>query len=173
MLQHVSTIDMNDQQRWTAVSERDSRADGRFYYAVTSTGVFCRPSCPSKRPRRDRVRFFATPGDAEAAGYRPCLRCHPSSPAQESRAATAIRRAATYLAAHVDQPVSLTQLGAIAKLSASHLQREFKRALGLSPREYHAALRADRFRRTLRKGEDVTTAMHEAGYGSPSRVYRR
>jgi AraC family transcriptional regulator, regulatory protein of adaptative response / methylated-DNA-[protein]-cysteine methyltransferase len=171
MLQHVSTIEMNDEQRWTAVAGRDRRADGSFYYAVTSTGVFCRPSCPSKRPRRDRVRFFATPSDAEEAGYRPCLRCHPSSTTQESGASTAIRRAAMYLTAHVDQPVSLAELGGIVKLSPSYLQREFKRALGLSPREYHAALRAERFRRTLRSGEDVTTATYDAGYGSPSRVY--
>ena len=171
MLQHVSTIDMNDQQRWTAVAGRDSRADGTFYYAVTSTGVFCRPSCPSRRPHRDRVRFFATPREAEEAGYRPCLRCHPSLPAQERRASTAIRRAALHLTAHVDESVSLAQLAAVTKLSPSHLQREFKRVLGLSPREYHAALRAERFRQTLRTGEDVTTATYAAGYGSPSRVY--
>src|SRR5687768_12180945 len=116
MLQHVSTIEMNDEQRWTAVAGRDRRADGSFYYAVTSTGVFCRPSCPSRRPRRDRVRFFATPREAEEAGYRPCLRCHPSSTARESGASAAIRRAAMYLTAHVDQPVSLADLGAIARL---------------------------------------------------------
>jgi AraC family transcriptional regulator, regulatory protein of adaptative response / methylated-DNA-[protein]-cysteine methyltransferase len=83
----------------------------------------------------------------------------------------AIRRAARHLTAHVDEPVSLAQLGAVAELSPSHLQREFKRVLGLSPRQYHAALRAERFRQTLRRGEDVTTAMYAAGYGSPSRVY--
>jgi AraC family transcriptional regulator, regulatory protein of adaptative response / methylated-DNA-[protein]-cysteine methyltransferase len=171
MLQHVPVIDMNDQRRWTAVLERDRRADGRFYYAATSTGVFCRPSCPSRRPRRDRVRFFDSPADAERAGFRACRRCRPTSSPLESSTTASIRKATSYLAAHADEAVSLARLAAIAELSPSHFQRQFKRALGLSPREYQAAIRADRFRQTLRKGSDVTTAVYEAGYGSPSRVY--
>jgi AraC family transcriptional regulator, regulatory protein of adaptative response / methylated-DNA-[protein]-cysteine methyltransferase len=171
MLQHVPVIDMNDQRRWTAVMERDRRADGRFCFAVTSTGVFCRPSCPSRRPRRDRVRFFDSPAEAERAGFRPCRRCRPTASPEETSTTASIRKATSYLTAHADEAVSLAQLATIAELSPWHFQRQFKRALGLSPREYQAAIRADRFRQTLRKGSDVTTAVYEAGYGSPSRVY--
>jgi AraC family transcriptional regulator of adaptative response/methylated-DNA-[protein]-cysteine methyltransferase len=158
--------------RWTAVLTRDRRADGTFFYGVTSTGVFCRPSCASRRPRRDRVQFFASIADAERAGFRACRRCRPTEPATNTVAAP-IQRAAAYLAAHVDETVPLERLARIAKLSPSHFQRQFTRALGVSPREYQAAIRADRFKRELRSGRDVTSAIYEAGYGSPSRVYER
>jgi AraC family transcriptional regulator of adaptative response/methylated-DNA-[protein]-cysteine methyltransferase len=157
--------------RWTAVLARDRRADGTFFYAVTSTGVFCRPSCPSRRPRRDRVRFFATTADAERAGFRACRRCRPTE--GSNGLAEPIQRAVAYLASHVDEAVPLERLAGIAKLSPSHFQRQFTRALGVSPREYQAAIRADRFKRELRSGRDVTSAIYEAGYGSPSRVYER
>lgn len=162
---------MNDRRRWAAVQTRDRRADGEFVYAVTSTGVFCRPSCPSRRPRRDRIRFFATAADAERAGFRPCRRCAPTDPAAARGVLPTIARVASYLAAHVDEAVPLSRLAQVAGLSPSHLQRQFTRALGVSPREYQAALRADRFRRALRRGRNVTSAVYEAGYGSPSRVY--
>jgi AraC family transcriptional regulator, regulatory protein of adaptative response / methylated-DNA-[protein]-cysteine methyltransferase len=171
MLQHLSVVDMNDQRRWAAILERDRRADGRFFYGVTSTRVFCRPSCQSRLPRRDRVRFFDSPEAAEQAGFRPCRRCRPTTAPGDDPVAAAVSRAAAYLAGHVDETVSLAQLAQVAKLSPSHFQRQFKRALGVSPREYQAAMRADRFRRELRKGADVTTAVYAAGYGSPSRVY--
>jgi AraC family transcriptional regulator of adaptative response/methylated-DNA-[protein]-cysteine methyltransferase len=153
------------------VLTRDARADGTFYYAVTSTGVFCRPSCPSRRPRRDRVRFFDTPAAAEDAGFRACRRCHPTSVRHRQVIAAPLAKAAAYLARHIDEPVTLTALAKVAQLSPAHFQRQFKRALGVSPREYQSALRADRFRHSLRRGRDVTTAMYEAGYGSPSRLY--
>jgi AraC family transcriptional regulator of adaptative response/methylated-DNA-[protein]-cysteine methyltransferase len=171
MLQHVPVLHMNDQRRWAAVLARDRRADGTFYYAVTSTGVFCRPSCPSRRPRRERVRFFETASDAEDAGFRACLRCRPATFTKISPVATRLTRAAAYLADHVDETVSLRTLAAIAELSPAHFQRQFTRALGVSPRAYQAALRANRFRSALRDGRDVTSALYEAGYGSPSRVY--
>jgi AraC family transcriptional regulator, regulatory protein of adaptative response / methylated-DNA-[protein]-cysteine methyltransferase len=171
MLQHVPVLHMNDQRRWAAVLARDRRADGAFFYAVTSTGVFCRPSCPSRRPRRERVLFFETVSAAEGAGFRACLRCRPAKDAESSPDAARLVRAAAYLAEHVDETVSLKTLAAIAKLSPAHFQRQFTRALGVSPRAYQAALRADRFRSALRHGHDVTSAVYEAGYGSPSRVY--
>ncbi len=133
--------------------------------------MFCRPSCPSRRPRRDRVRFFESSEAAEQAGFRPCRRCRPTSAPAADPVAAAIARATAYLAGHVDETVSLGQLADVAKLSPSHFQRQFKRALGVSPREYQAAMRADRFRRELRDGRDVTSAVYAAGYGSPSRVY--
>jgi AraC family transcriptional regulator of adaptative response/methylated-DNA-[protein]-cysteine methyltransferase len=152
------------------VLARDRTADGAFVYAVTSTGIFCRPSCPSRRPRPDRVRFFDDTTAAAAAGFRACKRCRPTDMAANGTTG-AIRRVAAYLDAHVDERVPLARLGRLARLSPSHLQRRFKDEVGLSPREYQAARRADAFRRELRAGKDVTTAMYEAGYGSPSRVY--
>lgn len=166
----VSLTSARDAERWARVEARDRSADGLFFYAVTSTGVFCRPSCPSRRPRRDRVRFFDTPAAATEAGFRPCRRCHPTDPAS-APLAQAIRRVASYLDSHADESISLTRLGAMARVSPSHFQRQFKRALGVSPREYQAACRAQRFRQELRAGRDVAGAIYEAGYGSPSRVY--
>ncbi|HUE86041.1 MAG TPA: bifunctional DNA-binding transcriptional regulator/O6-methylguanine-DNA methyltransferase Ada [Vicinamibacterales bacterium] len=154
--------------RWDAVQYRDRAADGQFVYAVTSTGIFCRPSCPSRRPRRDRVRFFENSSAAQRAGFRACRRCDPTITATSD---DAIARASEYLTRHADETVSLATLARIARLSPFHLQRRFKRALGVSPREYQAACRAERFRRELRAGRDVTGAIYEAGYGSPSRVY--
>ena len=158
-------------RRWDAVLRRDRTFDGRFVYAVTSTGVFCRPSCPSRRPRPDRVRFFETTSAAEQAGFRACKRCRPTSAQPTASVTDAIRQASRYLKEHADESVSLGQLARLVRLSPSHLQRAFKRALGLSPREYQAACRADRFRQHLQSGRDVTSAMYEAGYGSPSRIY--
>jgi len=159
-----------DDTRWTQVLTRALEADGRFVYAVQSTGVFCRPTCPSRRPRRDRVRFFDQAQQAERAGYRACLRCTPQGARPVNAAVRAVAQAASFLRAHATEPVALADLAAHVHLSASHLQRAFTAHTGLSPREFHAACRAEHFRRALRAGRDVTTATYEAGYGSPSRV---
>jgi AraC family transcriptional regulator, regulatory protein of adaptative response / methylated-DNA-[protein]-cysteine methyltransferase len=160
-----------DDARWDAVLRRDRDADGRFVYAVTSTGVFCRPSCPSRRGRRDRVRFFDSTTLAEQAGFRPCRRCRPTSAHHLPTMADAITRASRYLSEHAEETVTLSTLAKHVKISPSHLQREFTRSLGVSPREFQAACRAQRFRSELRQGRDVTGAIYEAGYGSPSRIY--
>ena len=165
----VSTTAASEDWRWRAITERDGAAEGRFFYGVTSTGIFCRPTCPSRRPRRDRVRFFRSSRAAESAGFRPCRRCHPTNAG--ASAGGAIERATHYLMQHVDEPVPLATLARVARLSAFHLQRQFKKALGVSPRQFQAAQRAERFRRELRGGRDVASAIYEAGYGSPSRVY--
>jgi AraC family transcriptional regulator of adaptative response/methylated-DNA-[protein]-cysteine methyltransferase len=159
----------SDSARWSRVAARDRSADGAFVYAVTSTGVFCRPSCPSRRPRPERVRFFDTPAEAAQAGFRACKRCRPEAAAAASPSPVA--RVAEYLQAHADEPVSLAALGRLARLSPAHLQRRFTAEVGLSPREFQAACRAERFRAALRQGSEVTAAIYEAGYGSPSRVY--
>ena len=159
-----------DDTRWTQVLTRAVEADGRFVYAVQSTGVFCRPTCPSRRPRRDRVRFFDQPQQAESAGFRACLRCTPQGARPVNAAVRAVAQAASYLRANATEPVSLADLAAHVQLSASHLQRAFTAHTGVSPREFHAACRAEHFRLALRAGRDVTTATYEAGYGSPSRV---
>ena len=157
--------------RWKALAGRDRAADGTFVYAVTSTGVYCRPSCPSRRPRADRVRFFDTTHEARQAGFRACKRCRPDTVGLAQPGIDAVRRVSAYLAAHADESVTLANLARVASMSPHHLQRRFKALVGLSPREYQAAVRADRLKASLRKGRDVTSAIYDAGYGSPSRVY--
>lgn len=155
---------------WAAVLERDARFDGRFVYAVESTGVYCRPTCPSRRPRRTNVRFFAVPGEAERAGFRACRRCRPG---EASRQAEAVQRACGYLESHLDEAPTLNDLAREVGMSPWHLHRTFKAALGLSPREYAARLRAGRFKDEVRGGESVAGATYGAGYGSSSRLYEK
>jgi len=146
---------------------RDARQDGRFVFAVRTTGVYCRPSCPSRRPRRDSVEFFAGPCEAERAGYRACLRCKPKQIPEQAQYVVRVRQ----LLDKGEGVVTLAQLSKRVGLSPFHLQRLFKRATGLSPREYQAARRMQHIKAGLRKGEDVTTALYDAGFGSPSRLY--
>lgn len=157
---------------WAAVEARDAGMDGRFVYAVTSTGIYCRPSCPSRRPRRDRVAFFAAPEEAEAAGFRPCRRCRPRS-AGPTEAARTVRLVREHLDAHLDETVTLEELGREIGLSPWHLQRTFKRQTGMSPKDYVQARRAERLKARLQEGETVTTATYEAGYGASSRLYEQ
>lgn len=157
---------------WRAVQQRDPRFDGRFVYAVSSTRIFCRPSCSSRRPTRARVEFFDTPADAERAGYRACKRCRPTS-TEAPAIDRAVARACEYLTRHGDEPVTLASLAREVGVSAFHLQRAFKRALGLSPREYRDAERRRRLAVRLRQGDTVSRATYEAGFGSSSRVYER
>jgi AraC family transcriptional regulator of adaptative response/methylated-DNA-[protein]-cysteine methyltransferase len=154
------------------VQQRDRRFDGRFVYAVSSTRIFCRPSCSSRRPTRSRVEFFNTAADAERAGYRACKRCNPTS--DEARSIDrAVARASAYLKEHADEPVTLATLAREVGVSAFHLQRAFKRALGISPREYRDAERRRLLASRLRRGDTVSRATYEAGFGSSSRVYER
>jgi AraC family transcriptional regulator, regulatory protein of adaptative response / methylated-DNA-[protein]-cysteine methyltransferase len=157
---------------WRAVVNRDAAFDGRFVYGVSSTHIFCRPSCPSRRPRRDRVEFFSGPAAAERAGFRACKRCRPAS-TEASRLAIAIARVIAFLEACIDQRVTLSTLAAEVGMSPHHLQRAFARTVGISPREYHDALRRKYFTERLRAGDTVSRATYEAGYGSSSRVYGR
>jgi AraC family transcriptional regulator, regulatory protein of adaptative response / methylated-DNA-[protein]-cysteine methyltransferase len=171
MMQHqqeeMSGLDL----RWKALASRDAAADGTFVYAVTSTGIYCRPSCPSRRPRADRVRFFDNPIEARHAGFRACKRCQPDIVGLAQPGIDAVRRASAYLATHADRTVTLDHLAKVAAMSPHHLQRRFKAIVGLSPREFQSAVRAGKLRTSLRDGRDITTAIYEAGYGSPSRVY--
>ena len=149
--------------------ERDARQDGRFVFAVRTTGVYCRPSCPSRRPRRDSVEFFPDPRQAEQAGYRACLRCKPT---EISAQAQSVMRARQMLDA-AEGVLTLAELSKRVGVSPFHLQRLFKRATGLSPREYQSARRMQQVKHGLRKGDDVTTALYDAGFGSPSRLYEK
>ena len=155
------------QNKWQQVLARDARQDGRFVFAVRTTGVFCRPSCPSRRPRRDSVEFFNGPREAERAGYRACLRCKPTQVSEQAQYVLRARQ----LLDNAEGVVTLAQLSKRVGLSPFHLQRLFKRATGLSPREYQSARRMQQIKTQLRKGDDVTTALYDAGFGSPSRLY--
>src|SRR4051812_1173624 len=164
---HLATV--ADQVRWNAVLDRDHRQDGTFVYAVTSTQIYCRPSCPSRRPAPSRVRFFPTPKAAEGAGYRACRRCEPQS--SERTSDRQIQRARDYLDEHWDRTVTLAQLGRVVHMSPFHLQRTFKRVLGITPKAYASARRLERMKSRLKEGDTVSRATYEAGYGSGSRAY--
>jgi AraC family transcriptional regulator of adaptative response/methylated-DNA-[protein]-cysteine methyltransferase len=157
-------------RRWQAVMARDASRDGVFVFAVTSTGVYCRPSCPSRRPRRDRVRFFSRPDEAERAGFRACLRCRPRDP--DSRVKT-VESICQFLREHADDPITLAALGERFNMNPFHLQRVFKSVTGVSPREYADTVRMKSFKEELRSGRSVTDAIYEAGFGSSSRLYER
>jgi AraC family transcriptional regulator of adaptative response/methylated-DNA-[protein]-cysteine methyltransferase len=159
----------DDESRWTAVLDRDAAADGRFVYAVASTGIYCRPSCPSRRPRRAQVSFHPTPAHAEAAGFRACLRCAPNT--GETDAGRRVREAREYLERHPDDTVTLDRLARAVGLSPWHLQRSFKRTMGMSPKAYASRLRMERMKAGLREGDSVTRATFGAGYTSLSRAY--
>jgi AraC family transcriptional regulator of adaptative response/methylated-DNA-[protein]-cysteine methyltransferase len=154
--------------RWQAVLDHDRAADGTFVYAVKSTGVYCRPSCPSRRPRRESVEFYAGPMEAERAGYRSCRRCRPTEAEPQSAWLAECCRA---LEENVDRNVSLAELSRRAGVSAFHLQRTFRERLGVSPREYQEALRIQRVKTGLTNGASITDAIFEAGYSSSSRFY--
>src|SRR5579864_6351959 len=158
--------------RWSVVVARDAKHDGEFVFAVSSTGVYCRPSCSARRPRRENVQFFARPDQAEQAGYRACLRCRPKSFTgnEQSDTTKAICR---FIEQHLDEPLTLGRLGKEFRQSPFHLQRRFKAALGITPREYADSCRLRLLKRGLQAGDNVTRAMYDAGYGSSSRLYER
>lgn len=162
----------NDQQLWEAVVARDTARDGEFVFAVSTTGVYCRPSCAARRPRRENVRFFGAPEAAERAGYRACLRCRPKA-LSGNREADAIRTICRYIEQHLDEPMTLKHLGKEFHQSPFHLQRRFKEVLGITPREYADSCRLRMLKRNLQAGDSVTRAMYDAGYGSSSRLYER
>ena len=169
----TSDIELSDDDAWRAVETRDERFDGQFVFAVRTTGVYCRPSCPSRRALRANVAFFPDPDAAERAGFRPCLRCEPRAEHAERAGAATVERARAFLDAHADRTVSLGELASHVGLSASHLQRSFKRLLGVSPKEYQDAHRVNEFKSRLRAGDTVSRATYEAGFGSSSRIYER
>lgn len=163
---------IHPQRAWKAVLEHDHRFDGIFVYAVSSTTVYCRPSCPSRRPRRHRVQFFASPQLAEAAGFRACRRCEPRS-IYSSRGERMVHHVRRHLDGNPDEPATLSRLAGLTGMSPFHLQRAFTRTIGISPKAYRNAARLDRFQQALRCGSTVTEATYEAGFGSSSRVYEQ
>jgi AraC family transcriptional regulator, regulatory protein of adaptative response / methylated-DNA-[protein]-cysteine methyltransferase len=163
---------MNQDQYWEAIGRRDRSQDGAFFYGVMTTGVYCRPSCPSRRPLRQNVRFYATAEEAERDGLRPCLRCRPLQGASDP-AADRIRQLCRYLETHPEQAPDLADLAARAGLSRFHLQRSFKAVAGVTPKQYLEACRMRKLKSSLRHSSDVADAVYDAGFGSSSRVYER
>ncbi len=161
---------MNENARWEAILKRDAAADGRFVYAVRSTGIYCRPSCASRKPRKNNVLFFEFPEMAEGRGFRPCLRCAPQEAGYDPRL-DKVRKAVRYIEEHPDENPTLAELGRCAGVSPHHLQRSFKRALGVSPRQYLESLKARNYKDLLKDGRDLAGAGYEAGYGSSRGVY--
>ncbi len=158
-------------RRWAQVCTRDKAADGAFFYAVRTTGVFCRPSCPTRTAKRENAVFYDTAAEAVAAGFRPCLRCHPLAAIGRDPHTSLMRAMADYIDAHVDQALPLTRLAEEAGMSPFHFQRTFKAVIGISAKAYHAAARLRAFKARLRDSDSVLDATFDAGYGSTSRVY--
>jgi AraC family transcriptional regulator of adaptative response/methylated-DNA-[protein]-cysteine methyltransferase len=155
---------IDPEQTWRQLCERDRAA--QFFYAVTTTGVFCRPECKSRRPLRENVRFFSTIGEAESAGFRPCKRCKPTTVRTNF-----IGKVRVHLEQNIDRAVSLAELGRVAGLSPFTVQRTFKQEMGVSPLQYQRSLRAGRLREALKQTGRVTDAIYDAGFGSSSRAY--
>ncbi|HEV7838628.1 MAG TPA: bifunctional DNA-binding transcriptional regulator/O6-methylguanine-DNA methyltransferase Ada [Gemmatimonadaceae bacterium] len=163
---------MNEAIAWESVLHRDATADERFLYGVTTTHIYCRPSCPSRRPKRGNVAFFSSSEAAERAGFRACQRCRPNRAKSPD---AAIQRARDYIDTHIadlsEERITLDLLGEESGLSPYHLQRKFKELIGLTPAQYIRARKSERLKGELKRGETVSRATFGAGYGSSSRVY--
>ncbi|AEF20515.1 bifunctional DNA-binding transcriptional regulator/O6-methylguanine-DNA methyltransferase Ada [Pseudomonas fulva] len=163
---------MCEERRWQAVCKRDATQDGQFVFAVRSTGIYCRPSCPARRPRRDNVSFHAGPAQAEAAGYRPCKRCTPqgTSPAEQL---DALVTAACRLLDEADKPPTLDALAARIGLSASHLARAFKARTGMTPKAWASARQRERLAAILPGARSVLDAALDTGYSNTRSLYEQ
>lgn len=161
---------LDEATMWAALAARDAAADGRFVFAVRTTGVYCRPSCPSRAARRENVRFYPGPSEAEAAGYRPCRRCRPDAAGPAERRREAVARACRLIERAETEP-ALDALAAEAGLSAHHFHRVFRAITGVTPRAYARARRAERLAAALPTAGTVTEALYAAGYNAPSRFY--
>jgi AraC family transcriptional regulator, regulatory protein of adaptative response / methylated-DNA-[protein]-cysteine methyltransferase len=169
----LATLDrgfVTDTERWDAIVRRDPAGDGVFYYSVRSTGVYCRPSCAARRPRRANVAFYLTSADAERAGFRPCKRCRPTEPSLSERQATEVARACRIIEASDEFP-ALDTLAAAVGMSRFHFHRVFKAVTGVTPRAYAAAHRTERVRNQLTRTATVTDAIYSAGFNSNGRFY--
>jgi len=162
-----------DPLAWRAILTRDGSWDGRLYYGVRTTGVYCRPSCPSRRPNRENVRIFPSSRAARGAGYRPCKRCWPDRDSAPDPTREAVERAQSVLDASPLEPIPLGRLAAEVGMSPHHLHRAFRRLVGLTPKAYGDARRVAVLKDRLRTGETVTRAAFEAGFGSVRAAYDR
>jgi len=169
-LKETNHIERNEDELWQAVVSRDARYDGQFVFAVSSTHIYCRPSCPSRRANRERVSFFSLPEAAEQAGYRACLRCQPTRARILDPQIKLVQSVCRYLDAAEDS-VKLSDLATAMGVSSFHLQRTFKNIMGISPRQYFSARKFGSFKSKVREGQSVTTALYDSGFNSSSRLY--
>jgi AraC family transcriptional regulator of adaptative response/methylated-DNA-[protein]-cysteine methyltransferase len=169
-LMMTASMAIDEAQCWKGIQRKDKSLDGSFFYGVTTTGVFCRPSCAARRPLRQNVRFYETAEEAQRDGLRPCLRCRPLESATDSMALK-IGELCRYIEAHPDGRLSLQELADRAGLSRFHLQRSFKAVTGITPKQYAEARRIGSLKTGLREARDVAAAIYDAGFGSSSRVY--
>ncbi len=167
----MDTIGQED--RWKAVLARDKRFDGAFVYGVHSTKIYCRPSCPARRPQQDQVVFFRMPEAAKLAGFRPCSRCRPDEVINQDPEVNLVQRLCRFIENYdsLEEPLTLVAMGKYVQVSPYHLQRIFKRNMGITPKRYAEACRMRRLKGFLKDGKDVTFALYEAGYSSSSRLY--
>ena len=163
---------LTDDEKWNAVLSRDGYSDGDFVFAVRSTRIYCKPSCPAKRPARKQVQFFSSGAEAERSGFRPCRRCRPNEAIRSPQHAS-IDRVRAYIQNNLDKKLTLSILSAQVGISPYHLQRTFKRVVGISPRRYVEALRLAKMKCSLINGETVTRALYSAGFSSRSRFYEK
>lgn len=162
---------MNEELFWQAVKTNDARFDGAFYLGVKTTGIYCRPSCRARAPKRENVAFFGSWSEAERSGLRACLRCKPKNGGELDPQVEKVIKVCELLES--DDLCSLEDLAGEVGLSPYHLQRSFKEIIGVSPKKYSEARRMERFKSELRAGGDVTAAMYDAGFGSSSRLYEK
>lgn len=167
------TAVVNNPELWSAVLSRDASRDGSFVFAVRSTGIYCRPSCPARRPRREQVSFFHLPEAAEQAGFRACRRCHPRRAQTADPQIELVRRICHAIDEHDEEPLTLKTLSTETGVSAHHLQRTFKDVMGITPRQYAESRRLDQFKSKVKSGASVTDAMYDAGYGSSRGLYEK
>ena len=172
-VEEIKQETLNEEQCWSAVLTRNALVDGAFVVAVRTTGIYCRPSCPSRRPHRDHVTFFRFPEEASAAGFRPCKRCHPDLTHLPEPQVELIEQICRYIETHLDAPLQLADLSQQFHMSPYHLQRTFKRIKSVTPRQYVESCRLEEFKARLHEGETVTGAIYDAGYQSSSSVYER
>jgi len=171
MKEQMNFLIETDEAQWQAVLAKDSRCDGQFVFAVSSTGIYCRPSCPSRRPHRERVSFFSLPEAAERAGFRACLRCHPREAQFSDPQVEMAREVCRLIDENEGEALTLANLSSKVGVSAFHLQRTFKSVMGISPSQYAEAGRISKFKQGVRDGESITSAIYDAGFGSSSRLY--
>lgn len=163
---------LDEEVRWKAIAERDRNFDGVFVFAVASTNIFCKPSCPSRRPKRENIQFFNSPDEAQNKGFRACLRCKPKMTANAQT--DLIKRACRLIEENLEETFTLEHLSKLLNVSRFHLQRIFKKQVGVSPRKYAEIHRVKKFKQLLKESEvNVTDAIYEVGFGSSSRLYEK
>jgi len=173
MKEQMNLLPDDYESQWQAVLAKDASFDGQFVFAVSSTGIYCRPSCPARRPHREHVSFFQLPEAAERAGFRACRRCHPREVRVVDPQIEMTRQVCRIIEENDGEPITLSVLSEQLGVSSFHLQRTFRSIMGITPRRYAETCRVNRFKQGVRRGEAITSAIYDAGYGSSSRLYER